>query len=493
MRSSLFPLALASVLAAATLFPLGAQSGAFLDGAWEGSVNLGDGPEPLVLRIFPADPETEQAEGGLVDLPARQLFGYPMDDLERVPEGLIFSLLDGAPFAGRFELEGAPVRVAPGQSFAVTGFASILPAGGSADATAHGLGPFTLSYSGHASRGVDFGLEVGVDTGRGILPGSLLLPNAVSDRAVPAVLLLSGADADRDGNNYAVPGRSDALAQLARALRERGIASLRFDQRGSGEAYRLGADEGKLRFDDRVADARAAIVSLAVDLRFSRLVVLGYGEGALVGAAALGPESPVSSRVVGLVALCASGKTELETIEEALSSTPEAYKPEAEAIMSALEAGKSYPNPSPYFADFFRPSVQAYLASRLGYDVRAAFAAARPSHFLPRDALVIAGGSDLQVSRGESQDLASARPGTAYRVIPGMSHALKEVGDDEDANYSSFTDPSLPLAKGLVDLVAAFVDGEALPGSDALAPVGAAGSGEAGAQGPQGAGEDSPR
>ena len=116
MRSSLFPLALASVLAAATLFPLGAQSGAFLDGEWEGSVNLGDGPEPLVLRIFPADPEAGQAEGGLVDLPARRLFGYPMDDLERVPEGLIFSLLDGAPFAGRFELEGAPVRVAPGRA-----------------------------------------------------------------------------------------------------------------------------------------------------------------------------------------------------------------------------------------------------------------------------------------------------------------------------------------------------------------------------------------
>ena len=346
----------------------------------------------------------------------------------------------------------------------MTGFASILPAGGSADATAHGLGPFTLSYSGHASRGVDFGLGVGVDTGRGILPGSLLLPDAVSGRAVPAVLLLSGADADRDGNNYAVPGRSDALAQLARAIRERGIASLRFDQRGSGEAYRLGADEGKLRFDDRVADARAAIASLAGDRRISRLVILGYGEGALVGSAALAPLGEISNRVVGIVALCASGKTELETIEEALSSTPEEYKSEAEAIMSALEAGESYPNPSPYFADFFRPSFQAYLASRFRYDVRAAFAAAEPSPFLPREALVIAGGSDLQVPRDESWSLASSRPGTAYRVIPGMSHALKEVGDDEDANYASFTDPSLPLAEGLVDLVAAFVDGGALPG-----------------------------
>ena len=79
---------------------------------------------------------------------------------------------------------------------------------------------------------------------------------------------------------------------------------------------------------------------------------------------------------------------------------------------------------------------------------------------------MVAGEKDLQVGAEESELLASSRPGTAFRIIPGMSHALKEVGDDEDANYASFTDPSLPLAPALVDLIEAFAKGAALSGEN---------------------------
>jgi len=34
------------------------------------------------------------------------------------------------------------------------------------------------------------------------------------------------------------------------------------------------------------------------------------------------------------------------------------------------------------------------------------------------------------------------------------------VGEDEDANYASFTDPGIPFAEGLADLTAAFARGE---------------------------------
>ena len=52
-----------------------------------------------------------------------------------------------------------------------------------------------------------------------------------------------------------------------------------------------------------------------------------------------------------------------------------------------------------------------------------------------------------------------------------MSHSLKGVGDDEKANYESFTNPTLPLADGLADLIAAFAKRSAgpsrgLPGED---------------------------
>jgi hypothetical protein len=89
----------------------------------------------------------------------------------------------------------------------------------------------------------------------------------------------------------------------------------------------------------------------------------------------------------------------------------------------------------------------------------------------------------MQVTLAETELLAAARPDAAYRVVPGMSHALKSVGDDEEANYASFTNPDLPLAEGLVDLVAAFCRGESLPGEDPRLAVGS------GAQGAEDSGE----
>ena len=406
------------------------RSGVFLDGRWEGSVDLGEGSEPIALRLFPSDPEAGKPAGGLLDMPGRRLYGYPMDTVVRDTQGIEFGLLNGAPFAGLFKFTAEASEVATGENLLVRGIARLVPPGADRDGEALASGPYSLSYSGSD--------DYWVDTGRGLLPGSILVPTVAEGTAPPILLILSGSDADRDGNNYSVPGRSDALAELALALQGRGIASLRFDKRGSGEAYRLGLDERELRFRDHVEDARAAIRALASDPRFSRVAVLGFGEGALIGAAALagdpsassGSEGDVADRVVGLAALCASGRTDLEVVEDALSSAPDEYRAEAAAIMSALKRGESYPDPSPYFADFFRPSIQPYLASQFGYDIRAAFAGARLSPELPVPALVIAGGSDLQVPPAESELLAAARPGAAYRVIPGMSHALKGTGDD---------------------------------------------------------------
>jgi hypothetical protein len=462
----------------AGLWAQGSADSVFLFGLWEGSVDLGQGPEPLAIRLFPADPEAGQDEGGLLDLPARSLFGYPMGQVERDPRGLVFTLLGNAPFAGRFSLEAAPSdaaeapkpageRGAPISGARISGTAVLSPAEGAAAAQ----GSFSLDYFATSVRRQGYGVGYDIDTGRGILPSSLVLPEA-PDGPLPLVLMIPSAAQDRDGDNYAVPGKSDALLQLALALRDKNIASCRYDRRGAGEAYRLGQREAELRFDDHVADARAAIGRIARDPRFSGIWILGYGEGALVGAAALFPGAPMaetkaaplapesSARVQGLAALCVSGKTELETVEEALATIPDEEKTEAEAIMEALKSGRSYPDPSPYFADFFRPSVQGYLASYFRYDIRSIFAE------LDRPVLIAAGGSDLQVGAAEAALLASACPGAALRSVSGMSHALKEVGADEDANYASFTDPSIRLSEGLVELLSAFFKGESLPGED---------------------------
>ena len=71
-----------------------------------------------------------------------------------------------------------------------------------------------------------------LDTGSGVLKGSLILPR--SERPQPVVLFVSGSGPlDRNGN---APGaRNAALQRLAEALGKRRIASVRFDKRGVAE------------------------------------------------------------------------------------------------------------------------------------------------------------------------------------------------------------------------------------------------------------------
>jgi uncharacterized protein len=481
-------------------FAFAQESSPLVDGRWSGTVELravaapedsgaapedsgaapedsGATPERFGLRLFHADPASGSPAGGLVDMPSRGLFGYPMGEVRSEPNGLTFSLRSGAPFDGRFELRVAGAAVADGEAGGfedgiVSGELRILSPGSDAGDYVLAEGVFSLVRESERARPLEYGLDYPIDTGRGVLPGSLLVPEL--DSAVPVVLILSGAQADRDGNNYSVPGRSDSLLQLALSLRGRGVATLRFDKRGSGEAYVLAPEDGALLFDDHIDDAMAALRKLAADRRFSSIAVAGFAEGALVGASALAlmpdsafgradgegapkPGAPVP--ISGIVALCASGRTEVEVVEEALASAPEELKEEAAAIMSALKSGGRWPDPSPYFADYFRPSAQPYLASLFARNIRDAFAAAAARSA----ALVVAGGSDLQVAPAESELLAASAAGAELRTVPGMSHALKGVGDDEELNYASFTDPSIPLAEGLVDLVAAFAKRAPLP------------------------------
>src|SRR5688572_26599533 len=64
------------------------------------------------------------------------------------------------------------------------------------------------------------------------LAGTLTLPSAKADQRFPALLLLQGSGpTDRDGNQLPMI-RTDLLKQLADALSEIGVATLRFDKRG---------------------------------------------------------------------------------------------------------------------------------------------------------------------------------------------------------------------------------------------------------------------
>jgi hypothetical protein len=419
---------------------------AVVAGNYEGWMDLGKGQRASIgLRLLPGG-------GGLVDLPDQDLYGYPLSSLVVDGDHLAFFIGTEGDGAIHFEAHSAPARKsAPSQP-------SILLEGsyGRQGSTSPFALGFVESPAKTSRKNVGEAFDVAVRGGQ--LRGSLLLPEGRGPWPL-AVIIAGAGTTDRDGNNYAVPGRNDALRQLAQGLAASGVASYRYDKRGAGESYVLAGEEAASRFDDYVEDAVAVVRGLAADPRFSRLLLVGHTEGALVATATAAALSAAGQddAVGGLALLCAPGYTGIETVRTALADTPAELKGEAAAIMKALAEGRTYPDPSPYFADFFRPSFQPWLLSWFSHDIKTELARYKGP------VLLVAGDRDMQAGLGELAILARARPDAAAAVLHGMNHALKAVSQDPEENYRAFSDPALPLAPGLVDLVSAFAAYRALP------------------------------
>jgi fermentation-respiration switch protein FrsA (DUF1100 family) len=106
----------------------------------------------------------------------------------------------------------------------------------------------------------------------------------------------------------------------------------------------------------------------------------------------------------------------------------------------------------PALLALFAPQVQPYLIDMMKRD-SAKLAAAYKG-----PVLVVQGTRDIQVSHVDADALHAAHAGSELLAVPGMNHVLKFVAtDDRAANIAAYGDPSLPLAPGLADGIAAFI------------------------------------
>ncbi len=411
-----------------------APAGAAGIGGQGGEEGQGSLASSLRLKIL------AKGQGALMDIPEQSMFGYPLDDVSW-SEGRIHFALDALGPDEELVFEGFYASATGG---AIIGTAK----------SASWKGSFKLTKTAPAPDRNETPLSI--PTEDGILPGTLLLPESSQPQA-PLVLLLAGAGTtDRNGNNYNVPGKSDSLVMLAGALAKKGVASYRYDKRGSGESYMLERHGVTASLTEHVLDAVRALKLLGGMDGFSRIVVAGMNEGAWVGAAAANLLSKEGFVIDGLLVLDSSGREPLEDLRASLGELDEATRAEAEAIVEALLAGKSFPAPSGALSDFFASSRLGWLASWLRFSPAAEMAKVRAP------VLFIYGSADLQVPRAAFERLLDARPGAAARVIPSMNYALKQVNTEKE-NYDSFTNPAYPLPQALVDLVAAFAKAKPAP------------------------------
>jgi pimeloyl-ACP methyl ester carboxylesterase len=264
-------------------------------------------------------------------------------------------------------------------------------------------------------------------------------------------LIIAGSGpTDRDGNSPLLPGRNNSLKLLAEGLSAHGIASLRYDKRaiGASAGSLKSQSEADLLFTMYSDDAAAWIARLRSDKRFSKVIVIGHSEGALLGTIAAR-----TAHADGLILLAGAGRPAGKVLREQLRNGAPALAEKAEPMLRELENGRPVKDVPADMMSLFRPSIQPYMMSWLPLDPRAELARVQA----PR--LVIRGTTDVQITAQDAERLASADPAVKLTVIDGMNHVLKVASGTAQEQRPSYSNPALPLAPGLLEAIVPFING----------------------------------
>ncbi|AJC23176.1 hydrolase [Pandoraea pulmonicola] len=268
------------------------------------------------------------------------------------------------------------------------------------------------------------------------------------------VLVIPGSGpTDRDGNNP-LGVRASPYRLLADGLAARRIASVRVDKRGMFGSASAVSDANAVTVDDYVRDTRAWIDAIRAKTGTPCVWLLGHSEGGLM---ALATAARDSASICGVILVSTAGRPLGDVLSEQLHANP-ANGPLADAgddAIRALTKGRHVDAstlPAP-LAPLFNPAVQGFLMSLFAQNPARLIAQVR----VP--VLIVQGARDLQVSPADARRLEQAQPTATLALLPDTNHVLKTVTtDDRAANLRTYSDASLPLAPGVVDTIAGFID-----------------------------------
>ncbi|MGH7237988.1 MAG: DUF3887 domain-containing protein, partial [Candidatus Saccharimonadales bacterium] len=275
-------------------------------------------------------------------------------------------------------------------------------------------------------------LPVLLKTLSGTISGTLAMPDNVSGK-VPLVIIVGDAGpTDRDGNNEKTGVTCSPYKLLAQDLAKAGIASLRYDKRMVGQST-SDEKESELRIDDYGDDVISLLNTFGGDQRFSKVVLFGHGEGALVCMLAI-----VGQPVNGYISAEGAGEQADKILTDEMKLKPRYQADEFKVILDSMRKGKTTSNVDPALYYIARPSVQNFLMSwcRL--------APIRGIKAIKMPLMIIQGSTDLEVPEENGQKLKKAKSEAVYLDVKGMNHIFKDAPADPDKNKATYTNPSLP-------------------------------------------------
>jgi hypothetical protein len=304
--------------------------------------------------------------------------------------------------------------------------------------------------------------DVSFRSGELTLVGSLTMPPPQSAASCAVLFVHGSGPVDRDGN---APGfQMDAYRQLAYALAESGIVSLRYDKRGTGSSEGDGRTASRF---DLLADVRAAWEALRrqpeIGGSIPRLAV-GHSEGAYL-VEELAADNP---DVDGLILLCGAAKSLADVTRWQVETLLRQQGATDDQIRAAMEQEDSYiafvQTSAGQWSDVTVEALRAAMPwlteaaalqlknSALGLAWLREHYNADPAKVLARVAcpvLALNGAKDLQVPPSEGELIAAAlRKGGNNAVdvilLDDLNHVLRHHPEEPNLMYQHLDAPVDP-------------------------------------------------
>ena len=313
------------------------------------------------------------------------------------------------------------------------------------------------------------------------LPATIAVP--ASDATVPCIVFFAGSGpTDRNWTSPLLPGRNGSGAQLALALQECGVGSIRFDKVGSGVNMPTSTAPADLRMLEvlslghYVDEAVAAFDELAGRDGCGQVFLLGHSEGSIhASSAAIAKQA--DPRFGGLISMSGPARSILETAIEQVRAIHIKSGSDAAVVDKALDDFRTAMNapdaPAPDLSAL--PEAAAIWQathSPLQQKVARELVFADPLAALPSyrgRALVVSAANDAQVP-GSDADLIFAGLGSEPKdktriTIANANHVYKSEPRapstiSQSEIVTGYADDGHALAEGLVDAIVGFVSAD---------------------------------
>lgn len=273
------------------------------------------------------------------------------------------------------------------------------------------------------------------------IDGTLLTPQNVTKPTLVIIIADSGPT-DRNGNqNFQ---NNNALKKLAEELSNQHIATFRYDKR-IVKQIRKGNVDTHMSFEDFITDANTVIEYFKSQNNYSKIVVIGHGQGSLVGLAA----SKVN--VDQFISIAGSGKTIDEVIIDQITQMDPALENSTKQAFESLKKGKIVKDYPQALGSIFSEDVQPFMMSWIKYNPQDLI------KDLTIPTLIINGTKDLQVPITEAQLLKEAASHAELKIIDNMNHVLFIIEGKELENSKSYNESFRPISVDLVNEIVGFI------------------------------------